>query len=609
MRIGFIGNANNYPFMLARALMRLGHDVVFIVTHDKSVPLDRPENKYDDVLPYPAWIIDLSHLELWNYAVSSPQKSRVVDILQSCDVVIFNQYYICLAPEIMKPCIILLTGTDLLTCSRLEHVDEMASVSCCYEPFTKDFSFARKFYQARVDAQRFGIKNALFVNFYPKGSSSEVDNLLSEIGVADEHRSSFLMTDTFKIPYCEPSQNDRLRVFCATRLTWDRTKPPSYTVLDYKGSDVMIKGIGLFIESGGDAEVHLIRKGAHITETMELADKVGISDHLIWHDEMTQKEVYEQYRLCDIVIEQLDKNLKGLLGMSGLDAMATGRPVIAYDHSDSPFTKAFPGASPICHAANPQEVCAQLITLSDREARKKAGKYARQCVEEKFSSDSAAHYIDSFLRIKRNALRIDKTKYYYFAHSQYNRLTGRFLSEDQTLYPAGLHADFLEYFSRILQTNPDLISSHESLSGYIFPVEIKKEISDVLNEIASGHPGNALAKVQHLIQQYPYNTDLYNFAAEIYLSEKDYKHAKETLFKALTLSHDNIHALNYLALVYIEAKMYIEALDVLSRVLKSEPKNKTAKTNMNYLRQALTDNINPDLSKAVACDCKENKNA
>lgn len=608
MRIGFIGNANNYPFMLARALIRLGHDVVFIVSHDKSVPLDRPENKYDDISPYPAWIIDLSRLELWNYAVSSSQKSQVVDILQTCDVIILNQYYICLAPEIMKPCIILLTGTDLLTCSRLDHVDEMTDVSCCYEPYTEDFSFVRKFYQARVDAQRFGVKNALFVNFYPKGSSSEVDNLLSEIGVADENRSSFLMTDTFHIPYCELPHNDRLRVFCATRLTWDRTKPPSYTVLDYKGSDVMIKGIGLFIKSGGDAEVHLIKKGAHITETLELAEKAGVSDHLIWHDEMTQKEVYEQYRLCDIVIEQLDKNLKGLLGMSGLDAMATGRPVIAYDHSYSPFTKAFPGASPICHAATPQEVCDQLIMLSDYETRKKTGRYARQCVEEKFSSDSAAKFIDSFLRMNKNTLDIDKTKYYYFAHSQYNRLTGRFLSEDQALNDTGLHPDFLEYFSRMLKTNPDLISSHETLSGYIFPVEIQKQVSDVLNEIALGNSDNALAKVQNLIQQYPYNTDLYNFAAEIYLNEKDYNHAKDLLSKALTLSHDNIHALNYLALVFIDAKMYIEAFNVLSRVLKSEPKNKTAKANMDYLKQALRNNVNSDLNKIEAYDCEENNN-
>ena len=43
MKIGFLGNANNYPFMLARALKRAGHDVRFVV--DRKNLLDRPDIK------------------------------------------------------------------------------------------------------------------------------------------------------------------------------------------------------------------------------------------------------------------------------------------------------------------------------------------------------------------------------------------------------------------------------------------------------------------------------------------------------------------------------------------------------------------------------------
>lgn len=51
MKIGFIGNANNYPFMIARAMRKMGHEVLFIVDRDKSEPLNRPENRYDDIGP------------------------------------------------------------------------------------------------------------------------------------------------------------------------------------------------------------------------------------------------------------------------------------------------------------------------------------------------------------------------------------------------------------------------------------------------------------------------------------------------------------------------------------------------------------------------------
>lgn len=58
MKIGFVGNANNYPFMLARALKRMGHDVRFIVT--ASSRLDRPESRYADIsYPYPDWIHEI----------------------------------------------------------------------------------------------------------------------------------------------------------------------------------------------------------------------------------------------------------------------------------------------------------------------------------------------------------------------------------------------------------------------------------------------------------------------------------------------------------------------------------------------------------------------
>jgi hypothetical protein len=59
--------------------------------------------------------VDASPLDLWNYEANPPQLERVLQVLRGCDAVVLNQYALCLAPEINRPTIALLTGTDILT--------------------------------------------------------------------------------------------------------------------------------------------------------------------------------------------------------------------------------------------------------------------------------------------------------------------------------------------------------------------------------------------------------------------------------------------------------------------------------------------------------------
>lgn len=391
MKIGFIGNANNYPFMLARALRRMGHEVLFIVTHDQRIPLDRPENRYTDILPYPDWIYDASHLELWNYKMSPPQLQTVINLLRECDVVVLNQYALCLSPYVPRPTVALLTGTDLLTLSRLQHVDDVMSVSCSCDPASPEFLMARRFYKERVLAQRFAIKDAIIVNFFPKGACPNGDYLLGEIGVNSNRRTYFMMTDTTEIHYTPLPNNKPLRVFCATRLTWDKSKLPLYTELDYKGSDVMIRGLGQFARLYNvPLDIHLVKKGAHVAETMELVESEGLTPQITWYEEMSQIEVWDQMKRADIMFEQMDSSM---MGMAGLDAMAMGRPVIANGRLDI-IGKVIPFPSPICDAKTPLEVCHQLRRLVfDPAEREKIAIGSREYAEKYFSADNAAKFI------------------------------------------------------------------------------------------------------------------------------------------------------------------------------------------------------------------------
>jgi len=379
MKIGFFGNANNSPFMLARALRNAGHDVLFII--DRAEKLNRPENKYLELTPpYPDWIIDISPLDLWHYPFKQvAQRQRAIDLLKTCDVVILNQFGLSLADEIDKPTVALLTGTDLLTLADYRHYNS------CTGPI-RDFHFQL------VAAQREGIRKALAVIYLPKGLLPNSDSLLEEIGVTKEQRIYYHLTEVDMIaPFAPPARNSPLRVFCIARLTWQKSKHTGYTELDFKGSDIMIRGLGLFWRTTRiPLEICLINKGLDVDATVDLLRAEGIADQVTWLEEMTQLEVIEQYRLADIVFEQMAKSV---IGMGGVDAMAAARPLIANGRPEI-FADVWQEPPPICQASTPFEVYLQLKKLVlNPEERHILGKRSRLFAEKHFSGANACKIV------------------------------------------------------------------------------------------------------------------------------------------------------------------------------------------------------------------------
>ena len=104
----------------------------------------------------------------------------------------------------------------------------------------------------------------------------------------------------------------------------------------------------------------------------------------------TQKEVWEQYQLSDICFDQFGSSF---VAMSGLEAMATGRPVIANGRPE--IFEPFVGApSPLCQASTPAEVCSQLERLAFcLEELARVGLASRNYVEKNFSPVGAAKQI------------------------------------------------------------------------------------------------------------------------------------------------------------------------------------------------------------------------
>lgn len=401
MKIGFLGNANNYPFTLARALKSKGHAIVFVV--DSDSPLNRPESRYPEItVPYPDWIVDCKGINLWDGRPDDVQLERALHVLRTCDAVVLNEFAPSVSDLIGKPSFALLTGTDLEILADLQYLDFAYPLPRFHlrQVFRRSLWAARRsqiknraHLRAKIDRQRSGIRNAVGLNYFPKGLLKNGDRLLDEIGAPPANRTFFMLSDIERYDYAPYPVNDKLRILNVARITWKKPRQHFICELDYKGTDVLIRGLGLFIRNNPKApplDIRLVRKGADIDATEQLIREEGIESSVTWLEAMNQTELYEEYKSADIVTEHFGE---GSIGMGTLDAMATGRPVVTRCDPNI-FKREFGEESPICHAATAQEICDQLTRLSaSREIREKIGKDSRRYVEKYFSPERAADLV------------------------------------------------------------------------------------------------------------------------------------------------------------------------------------------------------------------------
>lgn len=384
MKIGFIGNTNNYPFMLALALKRLGNEIYFVI--DSSEKLHRPEYyaikeelaeiKFFD---YPDVIEKFYNFIFWNKKFKA-----IANDLSSCDVLIVNGLWPVFAKKLKKPYIVLLTGTDLefygdplLVFKNQWKRDENSLLK-------KIVSTLVASYISWKQIQSIG--HSLAFNYFPPGIVPNGDRLLKHLDTSSI-RLSFMMTDVSRIKLVPPPMNEVPRVLLAARHSWVLPMKPGTSALDYKGNDIFIRGVSEFINTfGKPLNVILVRKGPDVKASEKLIDDLKISKYITWLDEMTQAELLEEYHKADVIVDQLSD---GTIGMVGLQAMAIGRPLIANGRPEI-WQKVLGKHAPVCQASRPEDVAKQLHFLYERKNREHIGFESRKYVESYFSSDSAA---------------------------------------------------------------------------------------------------------------------------------------------------------------------------------------------------------------------------
>jgi glycosyltransferase involved in cell wall biosynthesis len=123
-------------------------------------------------------------------------------------------------------------------------------------------------------------------------------------------------TVDMQIFYPRPAEkHERRRVLIASDSNWD-----------VKGTDIAIRALSRIKDK---VDVSIIAYGKDLDKTLRLAEKLGL--HLSMLLKVPHEELNKYYWNSDVVI---DRFRLGSLGVVSLEAIACGRPVIAYVSSE-----------------------------------------------------------------------------------------------------------------------------------------------------------------------------------------------------------------------------------------------------------------------------------
>jgi len=405
----FLGNTNNYPHIMARALAREGHDVVHII--DREEPLHRPEHRYSDADLEESGGVRLENLGRIDFRHVWNDRRLGVEARQLCegaDLVVLNG----LSPAMLKvhpPKFVLwLTGSDLtfvrdwwkfvlprrtgplgsVTANRRTLTEFLRSIDATLDRFVTFRIVSRR--QMRL------IMTAADVIYFAPGVVEEGDVILERLRPRGE-RTHFRISDCeLGSPSLSEADSHSLEILLLSRLSWKKKPSDLRTTLDFKGTDIFLQGMAMAMESEPTGfRLTLARKGPDVQATEVLLRDLGMESSVTWIEEFGQKSIPRLVAKSDVVVDSLGPSVPG---MATMDALRLGKPVI---------TRPFEGLgndllrdAPILWAQTSEDVCRHLLALRG------SGDFRRRLAEDvrRFSDQTLdpANYTELFLQAARN---------------------------------------------------------------------------------------------------------------------------------------------------------------------------------------------------------------
>ena len=387
LSIAIFGNTNNYPLLLAEGLMSLGHNVRLVLNRKEA--LHRPEARNPEwANNYPDWIFDCSNITDEDIAFETPAIDQAIyHLTHKVDLAILNDVGPAFAGYLQSTFVALLTGSDLAYYANFDSLQMRSSIW--------DNGFKRSFQGRRhlrrmadfVARQRDGILAAQIVSYGHRGLVPEGDRLLDAIGVMDEQRMMLYFSNVHGLAARRPTGNEKLGILCGSRIVYRPECNPALSAMDFKGTDVLIRGFAEYCQQGGQGELRLPQKGQDLESARKLIKKLGIADQIAWLPEMPLAEFYEEMAKADLICDQFGSSFPSMVTT---DAFALGRPVMANLRNEvfsGVFSKSLPGYD----VQTSSEIASCLFKAeNDRALLERMGLESRAYAETYLSPESMA---------------------------------------------------------------------------------------------------------------------------------------------------------------------------------------------------------------------------
>jgi glycosyltransferase involved in cell wall biosynthesis len=387
LSIAIFGNTNNYPLLMAQGLRLLGHNVRLVLNRKEL--LHRPEARYPDwAATYPDWVVDCSNLSDEDIAFETPAIDHAIhQLTHNVDFVILNDVGPALASRLRTPHAVVLTGSDL---AYYANFDSLKMRTSMWDPEFKRSLQGRRYLRRMADLvarQRDGILGAEVVCYGERGLVPLGDKMLDDIGVSDARRLMLHFSNTIDLQAQPTARNNKLTVLCGSRIVYRPEHNPALSAMDFKGTDVLLKGFALYCQQGGKGELRLPRKGQDLQAAVDLISELAIVERVHWLDEMPLAQFYEEMIAADLVCDQFGSSFPGMVTT---DAYALGRPVMAKLRPEI-FSQRFPQALPGFDAETVEQIAEYLMMMEkNRDVLAGMGRKSRAYAEAYLSPESMA---------------------------------------------------------------------------------------------------------------------------------------------------------------------------------------------------------------------------
>lgn len=373
-----VGGAEVYAHELAKGLVKKGHEVTVLTYSRKPFTAHKVEEPYE---------LDGIKVELVHAPLNPRTILTIYKNLKNNDVLhlhLVHNYLmaallVALAKVLDKKIVWTDNGLEFV-CINNERIDDTCSRSSCMSCYSKLPFTSRLFFVNKFRLSSLLIRNYVDLLVAPSNSIKEIQ---LRFGFDEEKIRvipNIVNIDEFK--------------FTPIRMNKEKTIMFAGILGRVKGCEYLIRAFKIIESRIPDSKLIIAGDGPEKDDLVKLAEELNLEDvvFLGWIPHKDMAELYNETTV--LVVPSIHPEPFGIVG---IEAMATGRPVIGSNVGGIPDWIEDGKTGFLVGPKNPEEIAERVVELlSNEDLTEEMGENARRKAEEEFSVETN---VEKILRI------------------------------------------------------------------------------------------------------------------------------------------------------------------------------------------------------------------